>query len=347
MALKDMEGVMWSPRMLKVMDELSEVYSRNNLACMIRTVCESGRVFKASKGMVGIPGNCTTWREFAQNRPARFGSQWPDRVDFWAQDKKGLDGVAFFHPSHGIVIPLGRAKRTGHLQCLNLSARTIVYLDDREVLPLFPKAVRNSLPGGPVQTFNEFQSLVGEFAKLRDEWSSSAHDDAVDAFMKCHASMLAAADSAKSMEETLKSVPKEEGKKMKFIDTQKDVLSEVGKLQAGRASNKVIKEAVRPLIKMAFKPSFMQRIGMVLFGIQDPTEKFLKSPASDFVCAQLAQLIIDTRGIDNEKVRMVVKSGIVYSGNKLADEIPFEETIDKVVAELSSKADGVFDRLKK
>ena len=143
------------------------------------------------------------------------------------------------------------------------------------------------------------------------------------------------------VEKSLEKAEKPMSKKDNFVNTQKEVFAEVVALQAGRASNKAVKEAMRPLIKAAFKPTLMQRVAMKLFKIQDPTEKLLESPASDLVCAQLVQLLLDVRGVENEKVRTVAKGAIVYSANELANKVPFEEAVDSVIKKLEASADKI------
>ncbi|AJF40804.1 hypothetical protein AVV29_gp036 [Vibrio phage phi 3] len=130
-----------------------------------------------------------------------------------------------------------------------------------------------------------------------------------------------------------------------MINVNKDALKEVGYLNAGRASNKVIKEACRPLLNLMFQPTFVQKLGMKIFKMENPVDVALKSAVSDVFCAQLVQLIIELRGVENENVREVAKAGIVYSGLQLSQSIPLEEAIDKVVEVLEKEAGEIVSKM--
>lgn len=139
---------------------------------------------------------------------------------------------------------------------------------------------------------------------------------------------------------------KESNVKSNLVETHKEALKAVGYLNGGRASNKLTKEAVRPMLNAMFKPTFMQRIAMKLFKLNNPVEEALKHPASDFFCAELANLIVEVRGVENEHVREVAKAGIVYSGMELSKLVPFEEAMDKVVEHLEAGAGKVVEKMK-
>lgn len=154
-------------------------------------------------------------------------------------------------------------------------------------------------------------------------------------------------NTPKSIKEENNTMTKSSQVKSNIVDTHKDALKAVGYLNGGRASNKLTKEAVRPMLNAMFKPNFMQRIGMKLFGLKNPVEVALQHPASDFFCAELANLIVEIKGVENEHVREVSKAGIVYSGMELSKLIPFEEAMDKVVAHLEDGAGKVVEKMKK
>lgn len=124
-----------------------------------------------------------------------------------------------------------------------------------------------------------------------------------------------------------------------MVAANKQAFGMAASMQTGRANNKVIKEAVRPLVKLMFKPSFMQRILAKLFKTENPIDKFLDSPYGSLFAAQLAQGIVTMKGVENENVKKVTVGGIAYAYNELADEIvPLEKAIDSVVDKISEAA---------
>ena len=126
-----------------------------------------------------------------------------------------------------------------------------------------------------------------------------------------------------------------------MLDANKQAFGMATTMQVGRANNKVIKEAVRPLIKLMFKPSFMQRILAKLFRTENPIDKFLESPYGRLFAAQLAQGIVAARGVENEKVKAVTVGGIAYAYNEVADLVPLEKTVDEVIKKLTDAAEKV------
>lgn len=147
--------------------------------------------------------------------------------------------------------------------------------------------------------------------------------------------------------------PTVKGKKMKkvaekakvvgtgMIDANKTAFGMAAQMQTGRANNKVIKEAVRPLVKLMFKPTFMQRLLAKVFRTENPIDKFLDSPYGSLFAAQMAQAVVTARGVENEKVKAVTVGGIAYAYNELGDLIPLEKTIDDVVSKLTEAAEKV------
>ncbi|QDF14659.1 hypothetical protein PONTUS_208 [Vibrio phage Pontus] len=126
-----------------------------------------------------------------------------------------------------------------------------------------------------------------------------------------------------------------------MVDANKTAFAMAASMQSGRANNKVIKEAVRPLVKLMFKPSFMQRLLAKVFRTENPIDKFLDSPYGSLFAAQLAQGVITARGVENEKIKAVTVGGIAYAYNELGDLIPLEKTIDQVIGKLTEAADKV------
>lgn len=125
-----------------------------------------------------------------------------------------------------------------------------------------------------------------------------------------------------------------------MVSGNKEALGMATKLQAGRANNKVIKEAVRPLVKLMFKPSFMQRLLAKVFRTENPIDKFLDSPYGGLFAAQVAQAVVSAKGVENEKVKAVVIGGLAHSYNELGDKlIPIDTALDSVVKTLTETAE--------
>tara|TARA_Y100001956_G_scaffold75879_1_gene84410 strand:+ start:3205 stop:4275 length:1071 start_codon:yes stop_codon:yes gene_type:complete len=128
-----------------------------------------------------------------------------------------------------------------------------------------------------------------------------------------------------------------------FIQDQKAIAKEIASLNAGRVSNKVVKEAMRPLVALLFKPTFMQKIAMKLTGAKNPLDEFMNTPYADLLCAQLFKVVIDMREVDNVHVKKTANSAVVYAGLKVTEQLPVEDLIDnaiKQVTEATTKAIG-------
>lgn len=126
-----------------------------------------------------------------------------------------------------------------------------------------------------------------------------------------------------------------------MVDANKQAFGMAATMQVGRANNKAIKEAVRPLVKLMFKPSFMQRLLAKVFKRENPIDQFLDSPYGSLFAAQLAQGLVTARGIENEKIKAVTVGGIAYAYNELGDLIPLEKTVDEVINKLTEAAEKV------
>ncbi len=413
---KDMTGYRASDEMRAAIDQLTLAF--RNHGNILRNLSVK-QIFERTKPIVSI-NNAQNFWQWAGKNPSRFGSEYPDRFDFWATSGR-MDGVLFMNQLGNIGVPMWRKGDRVIFDFFNLSDGTLSRRthDLRELMPLFPKAVLPTMSREQYGHFLVIQEKVAKFCEARDAWLAKAkppqlneserealseldadkpsfngwdikpqrmrtakerHDDKQEALRAMADSIIAREMSKRETitgrwagcttkpfisSEDLRvdgdvivkgtqkvELPKEKGKedmnfKQAFVGTQKSALAQVSALQAGRASNKVIKEAMRPLVSSFFKPNFMQRIAMKLFGIQNPTDKFMASDASDMVCAQLAEIIVQVRGVEDENVRKVTEAGIVYAGNKLADNIPLEATIDSVVEKLVQGAGEVAGKIGK
>lgn len=338
--------------------------------------------------------------------PSKHGFDYCSRFDFWAENKKGMEGVAFLSSEGYLVVPLYRVDEAVH--CYSLVERHCITVHISELMPLFPRAVRGLLQPSSQRAFDAMQVCVRDFCNIREDWlamTKPAEKEAMDELYTdsvsdawAHAWTAGTGKNPfrnKSEEEkftwgnkrgnpfVIKTpegkdrffvtrnsddevfISKEDLQKARIqikqnetedmkntvktgmVNVNKEAIAQVGYLNAGRASNKVIKEAVRPLLNAMFKPTFMQKIAMKLFNMQNPVDVALKSSVSDILCAQMVHAIVEIKGVENENVRKVTQAGITYSMLELSQQIPFEDAMDKVVASLEKGADSVFSKISK
>ncbi|BBL19219.1 hypothetical protein KIT04_050 [Vibrio phage KIT04] len=374
------------------------------------------RIFENSRGIISVPINYKTYYSWAKNLPSKHGFSFDKRFDFWAESKKGMEGVAFVNTSNQVVFPLYRRDDT--IRCVHLPSGKLMGYDIEQLMPVFPRAVYESLHKSDHKAFKEFQKKVAELCDIRSHWLQGKgtypsnghldtdyegsitpaeqeavselekesmttwatvgrrgmggnpftekrdqnpwavkHDDSNDSNMFITREMLekAIVKERKEVSATLNK-DKLEGKedmtkatqvKAGMINVNKEALKQVGYLNAGRASNKLIKESIRPLLNAMFKPTFMQKIAMKLFKMENPVDVALKSGMSDLLCAQMVQAIVEIKGVDNPYVREVTQAGITQAGYELSKAIPFEDAIDKVVANLEKGAEGIVSKISK
>ena len=132
----------------------------------------------------------------------------------------------------------------------------------------------------------------------------------------------------------------------RFVETQKKALEQVAYLNAGRVSNKVVKEAMRPIVALLFKPTFVQKIAMKLTGAKNPLDDFMDTPFADLLCAELFKLALEMRDVENAKVHRVANNAIVHAGLKVTEKIPVEDLIDGAIAQVTNKLKDIpgFDK---
>ncbi|QIG60624.1 hypothetical protein VPT02_048 [Vibrio phage VPT02] len=370
------------------------------------------RIFEKSRGIISIPIKHATYYAWSKNKPSKHGFSFDKRFDFWAESKKGMEGVAFVTTSHQLVFPLYRNDDT--VRCVHLESGRIVWVDIIDLMPMFPRAVTEALDKNQKKYFHAFQDQVSNLCDIRTRWLEGkgtypthgqldadyegsitpAEQEAVSelendmyvhtpgnkdtwatvgrrgmggsindkkpnpwATRRDDSNMFITKEMLdKAMIKTQKEQTKLEGKedmtkatqvKAGMINVNKEALKQVGYLNAGRASNKLIKESIRPLLNAMFKPTFMQKIAMKLFKMENPVDVALKSGMSDLLCAQMVQAIVEIKGVDNPYVRQVTQAGITQAGYELSKAIPFEDAIDKVVANLEKGAEGIVAKISK
>lgn len=414
---------------------LRTIESARNVARLCEKMLYEYRsnIYESSKGIICIPPNAKSYWHWASTKPARFGSNFEQRFDFWAETKKGMEGVCFVRKDGKLFVPLFRDKDIA--RGVLLGTGELGSEDITDLMPIFPKAVRACVGRDKMEVFNQLQDKVADLCGHRESWlngrgrghgqldsdyrgkltpsereavseleswgsvnpnkwsknrGTSAYDnrnstynkrkpqpkitcfgnpertnDIQEAFNKTAKAATAAAASVTShskisgdifikgssthtftLKEEKEDMTKASQVKTGMYEVNKDAAIEVGYLNAGRASNKLIKEAARPLLNVMFKPTFMQKIAMKLFKMENPVDVALKHGASDFFCAQLVQAVIEIKGVENEQVRKVTKAGIVQSGYELSKAIPFEDAIDKVVSHLENGASDIAKKLK-
>lgn len=129
-----------------------------------------------------------------------------------------------------------------------------------------------------------------------------------------------------------------------FIQDQKAIATQIAKLNAGRVSNKVVKEAMRPLVALLFKPTWTQKLAMKVTGAKNPLDEFMNTQYADLLCAQLFKVVIDMREVDNKHVKDTANSAVVYAGLKVTEQLPVEDLIDQAIAKVSEATAGAFGK---
>ncbi|AUG85145.1 hypothetical protein FDJ19_gp153 [Vibrio phage Ceto] len=369
-------------------------------------------IFEKSRGIISIPSNFKDYFSWANGKPSKHGFNFEARFDFWAESKKGMEGVAFITCGGRLIFPLYRDDDT--VRGVDLDSGCITAQDITNLMPLFPRAVLATMTGSERAAFNDFQDHIASLCDMRTRWlegkekpisggrldpdyEGSITPAAAEAIAELEEPSLAssswsmvgrrgmgnspftvkrdkrpnpweltntpegnvfitkemlekAASTTISNETILKGkedMTKATQVKAGMINVNKEALKQVGYLNAGRASNKLIKESIRPLLNAMFKPTFMQKIAMKLFKMENPVDVALKSGMSDLLCAQMVQAIVEIKGVDNPYVREVTQAGITQAGYELSKAIPFEEAIDKVVANLEKGAEGIVAKISK
>lgn len=284
-------------------------------------------IFEYSKPIISIQRGFTDYYEWAKTMPQKHGFDFLSRFDFWAENTKGLEGVAFISASGDVVIPAYRDDIFVYAHVPSLGRLGVFKVS--ELMPLFPQAVKKALGSDTERVyFKAFQACVTRVCEQREKWLASVSlnvdgtpypNDCTlgmdstawkSAWVKNDKNMFINNNVIVNNESTVgkEDISKTEQVKTGMVNVNKEALKSVAYLNAGRASNKVIKEACRPLLNAMFKPTFMQRIAMKLFKMENPVDVALKSGLSDLLCAQLAQAVVEIKGVDNEYVREVTNN---------------------------------------
>jgi hypothetical protein len=304
---------------------------------------KQGDLIEYYSGILSIPRGYRQYRDWAFKHPSKNGFDFLNRFDFWAETTGNLEAVPFLNVSTAeLVFPICRRRDT--VAYLTIDTGHMYYGTVDTLLPIFPTTIEGLMREGllPPSAWSEFKLVMSRVRQLD----------------KLRASFLASPNTKKektsfNIEEPVKSKPQESEKEdMKEVakgmaNVNKEALKAVGYLNAGRASNKLVKEAVRPLLNVMFKPTFMQKIAMKLFNMENPVDVALKSGMSDLLCAQMVQLIVEIKGVENKQVREVSQAAITQAGYELSKAIPFEDAMDKVVEQLEAGAGDIVKKLNK
>lgn len=256
------------------------------------------------------------------------------RFEFWCQGRDGNPNIFITTYSTDLVIVLGY-KGDLALVIDTFNPLEPKWVKLKSLVPVFLDAKVNITP---LQNKDFLQSVSPKIKKIRETFKTLLNTNGAPEYKNNWVSE----EFTKQESEDMKNTKFTSG----MFQTNKEALKEVGYLNAGRASNKILKEAVSPFVRMAFKPNFMQRVAMKLFKIENPADRLLKSEYSDLICAQLAQAIIELRGVENEHVREVAKAGIVYSTLKISEKFPLEEMMDKAVDVIEKESKDVVAKIK-
>lgn len=336
--IKDMRGVNGTPNCSFLNNSSIREFQQNLNSTRNNT---KRVVAQRVLGIIKEQGN--SLRDFwdvAEKRPYRSGSDYTKRVDFWARKNSSNPAILFFSKEEReIVFPWFIYNDEAYCSSVLSGHRFIIPITN--LLPLFPAAVREA---GGYGIAHELTKTAEELNSLREEFHSKIKPSQYETLDDLNIDYNNNPFTEEKQEEDMS---KETTVKSTLVETHKNVIKEVGYLNGGRASNKLMKEAVRPLLNAMFKPTFMQKLGMKVFNLKNPVEEALNHPASDFFCAELANLIVEIKGVENKHVRKVSQAGITYSSLELSRLIPFEEAMDKVVEHLEQGATKIVDKMEK
>lgn len=275
-------------------------------------------ILEASRSIISIPRSESCYFAWARRMKSKGGFSFEKRFDFWAQTRSGMSGVAFISRDRRLVFPIYR--RGLEVVCINLVSGITNSIHITELMPLFPRAITAGQTDANTKRLRKLEKeMMASICNHRDSWLNNTETTTIE----------------------------REDMKQGMINVNKEALKQIGYLNAGRASNKLIKEAARPLLNVMFKPTFMQKVAMKIFKMENPVDVALKSGISDLVCAQLVHAIVEIKGVENPYVRQVTQAGITQSGYELSKAIPFEEAVDKLVKHLEEGAESIVTKISK
>lgn len=308
-----------------------------------------------------------TWHDWVLSDETRDGYSIIDRFRGWASPRP-FSPVVFCLLNNnavrkGYYVVINKVSDTGAAECI-VSDGNVAFKEEYHISELVPVFVTKL--GGSTTLGSRVADNVKNIKLLRDsidiELSTETRDDLEDA-NKYHTdphtgrtfATLKTFDGEIINKSALKNSTNPAGndnmkiqntKTERFVETQKKALEQVAYLNAGRVSNKVVKEAMRPIVALLFKPTLIQKMAMKLTGAKNPLDDFMNTPFADLLCAELFKLALEMRDVENQKVHRVANNAIVHAGLKVTEKIPVEELIDSAISQVTDKLKDIpgFDK---
>ncbi|BAV81208.1 hypothetical protein [Vibrio phage VCPH] len=297
--------------------------------------------------------NYQTWADFINAAPERDGYTLEKRFRGWAANSP-FPAVMFYSiKTHEVCLVMDVEGDT----VVTLSSHGLLKEQMKHVFPIFVSKL--DIDYERIRAIETVQHKVESYIRGKFRVRNMNQNDVLgthnrridvqdngDIFITTKNKTFQAINESES---TMKNTNKLNKAASNLLQVEKDAAVQTAYLTAGRTSNKLVKEAVRPILNLIFKPTAMQRLGMRIFGATNPIDKFMDSPASDAVCSRLFRILLELKGNNDERVLEAANAAIVYSNVKVGDEIPIEELIDAAIKQVSDGIDklDVAEKVKK
>lgn len=258
-----------------------------------------------------------SWAEFVAADRSRDGYSLVKRFRGWAASSP-FPAVLFWDTSHNEAVKVIHVDEETK-QAIVLGYDGLYKRKLTEIFPIFPSKLRR-MTSNQARHIQDAQSVINRVTKNIEHISTKPDTEV--------SGENTTANTTKTKETKMKNINK---KAANLLQVEKDAAVQTGYLTAGRTSNKLVKEAVRPILNLIFKPNFMQRLAIKWGGVKNPVDSFMESPASDVVCSRLFRVLLELKGVEDEHVLNAANAAIVYSNLKVGEEIPIEDLIDSAI----------------
>lgn len=258
-----------------------------------------------------------SWKDFVEADRSRDGYSLAKRFRGWAANSP-FPSVLFWCISFGEVVKVLHVDEELK-QAIVLSYDGLCKAELVDIFPIFPSKL-SRMSTDQAYALKKAQGIFDLATRELQHISTKPNTEV--------SGKNTTANPIKPKETKMKNINK---KAANLLQVEKDAAVQTGYLTAGRTSNKLVKEAVRPILNLIFKPNFMQRLAIKWGGVKNPVDSFMESPASDVVCSRLFRVLLELKGVEDEHVLNAANAAIVYSNLKVGEEIPIEDLIDSAI----------------
>lgn len=308
----------------------------NNLSNVVPAeYIDGGReLVDAYGGTLRMDKGYSDWADFVSADKPRDGFSLAKRFKGWAASHP-FPAVLFWSIPESAVVKLiyvDEVAMTG----IVLGRKGLYVITLESIFPIFPSKLRG-ISKSSKDKLDAAQVVIDNLARELTNTHTPDKKVSFDEDPFEHATPTK--QPVKTEKETkMKNMNK---KAANLLQVEKDAAVQTGYLTAGRTSNKLVKEAVRPILNLIFKPNFMQRLAIKWGGVKNPVDSFMESPASDVVCSRLFRVLLELKGVEDERVLNAANAAIVYSNMKVGEELPIEELIDSAIAKVSEGVESL------